>query len=84
MAKSKNPNFLITPSCSLNLHVYLRIGNEPERRIYHFIKGEEQGKKKSTCQSVYSSFFVSCDNDLAKPNLAKSLSFHMHEFVLII
>lgn len=83
MAKSKNPNFLITPFCSLNLHVYLRIGNEPERRIYHFIKEKEQ-EKKSTCQGVYRSFFVSCDNDLAKPSLAKSLFFHMDEFVLII
>lgn len=31
-AKSENPNFLITPFCSLNLHVYLRTGNEAERR----------------------------------------------------
>lgn len=49
-AKSKNPNFLITPFCSLNLHVYLRTGNEAEKRIYHFIKGEEQKKKKKMCK----------------------------------
>lgn len=58
-AKSENPNFLITPFCSLKLHVYLRTGNEVERRIYHFIKREEQKKKKkSICVKVYKEAFL--------------------------
>lgn len=47
-AKSKNPDFLITPFCSLNLHVYLRTGNEAEKKNLPFHKrgGTKKKKKK--------------------------------------